>query len=208
QNNCPIPEETRIWMEDAFIWQIKKFGEEKILGIKTLLPIKEDFLLQSNNNEHAAYEVLSIVAKQMDVNPDVIKMDFYTEELLELKGDMGFTLFGQQYEDESYSSGLYKGKDSDGKYSISIETGQLKELEKLVATIAHEIAHIKILGEGLLKDNDEYLTDLVTVFFGLGIFSANTAFKFYSQTDRWAYSKQGYLSQQEWGYALALYAYI
>lgn len=208
KNACPIPEDIRIWMENALIWLINQFGEKKILSIKTLLPSQEDFPIQFNATEQMAYDILTVVAKQMDVDPRSIKLDFYNEQLLEIKSNIGHTLYGQQYEDENYSSGLYKGKNNDNKFSIAIEIGQLKDTDKLVATLAHEIAHIKILGEGRLKENDEYLTDLVTVFFGLGIFNANTAFQFYTSSDKWGYSKQGYLTQKEWGYALALYAYI
>ena len=195
-------------MEDALKWLINQFGEEKILSIKTLLPIQEHFSVQFDGTGQMAYNILAIVARQMDVDPNNITLNFYNEQLLEIKSNVGFTLFGQQYEDENYSSGQYGGKDPNGKFFIAIELGQLKEPDKLVATFAHEIAHIKILGEGRLKENDEYLTDLVTVFFGLGIFNANAIFRFYTDPDKWAYSKQGYLTQQEWGYALALYAYI
>lgn len=207
-NGCPIPEDTRIWMENALIWLINQFGEQKILTVKTLVPSQEDFPIQFNGTKQVAYDVLPIVAQKMDIEPSRINLDFYNEQLLQIKGDAGFTLYGQQYEDQNYSSGLYGGKNHDGKFSIALEIGQLKEPDKIIATLAHEIAHIKILGEGRLKENDEYLTDLVTVFFGFGIFNANAAFKFYTDADKWAYSKQGYLTQQEWGYALALYAYI
>lgn len=204
---CPIPEDIRIWMEDAFIWLIKQFGEQKIIELKLLLPTDTDFPIHFNGTEEVAYKLLPIVAQQMDVDTNDIELNFYNEQLLEIEGDLGHTLFGQQYEDEQYSAGLYS-KGENNKFHIAVEKGQLKEPDKIIATLAHEISHIKILGEGRLKDNDEYLTDVVTVFFGLGIFTANSAFKFYSQPNRWGFSKQGYLTQQEWGYALALFAYI
>jgi hypothetical protein len=75
------------------------------------------------------------------------------------------------------------------------------------ATLAHEFAHIKILGEGRLDVNDESLTDLTTVVFGLGIFNAYSSYRFSKGFDGWSQSSTGYLTQQEWGYALALYAY-
>ncbi len=64
------------------------------------------------------------------------------------------------------------------------------------------------MGENRLQNPDERLIDLVTVFFGIGIFNANCSAIFYKNLNTWGYSKQGYLSQQEWGYALALYSYI
>jgi hypothetical protein len=77
-----------------------------------------------------------------------------------------------------------------------------------VATLAHEFSHIKLLGEKRLDLNDEHLTDLTPVVFGLGIFNANSAFKDFKSFDGYGHNSLGYLKQREWGYALALYAYF
>ncbi len=128
-----------------------------------LWPIPDHFPVLLDGSEKMATGILDIVAKQMDANPDVIQLEFYNEQLLEFKGAMGNTIYGQQYENDQYSTGLYGGK-HENKYLIAIEIGQLKAVDKVVATLAHEIAHIKILGEKRLNENDEFLTDLVTVF--------------------------------------------
>lgn len=78
----------------------------------------------------------------------------------------------------------------------------------MVATLAHEIAHIKLLGEERMEINNEPLTDLTTIIFGLGIFNANIAFRTFKDFNSKGWSSQGYLSQKQWGYALALFAYI
>jgi hypothetical protein len=207
-NACPLSEETRVWLENSLIWLINQFGEQKLLSVTTLLPTQEHFPVKFDGTEQMARDIMAIVARQMDVDANGISLDFYNQQLLEITGDGGFTLYGQPYEDESYSAGQYAGKDENNKFSIAIELGQLKKPEDLVATFAHEIAHIKLLGEGRMEENHEDLTDLVTVFFGLGVFNANSAFRFHSDANKWSYSKQGYLPQQEWAYALALYAYI
>lgn len=208
KTNCPIPEDTRIWMENALIWLINQFGEEKILKVNTLIPSVIDFPVKFDGSEQSAIDTSLIVAKQMDIDPSQIVVDFFNNQLLEIKNGMGGGLHGQQYDNEIYPAAIYNGKTIDNKFSISIEISQIKSPETLIPLLSHEMAHIKILGENRLTENDEYLTDLVTVFFGLGIFNANAAFKFKSDPDYWSYNKLGYLSQQEWGYALALYAYI
>jgi len=195
-------------MENSLIWLMNKFGEDIILAIKTLTPTPNDFPIHFDGTQQVGFDLLTIVSKQMDLDLQEISLAFYDQGLFEYRGEMGLTMVGQQYEDENYSSGVYSGVNSEGKFSISIEVGQLKEPDRLIATLAHELAHVKILGKGLLKENDEYLTDLVTVFYGLGVFNANAAFQFYKNQERWGYKRQGYLIQQEWGYALALYAYI
>src|SRR5688572_23737825 len=56
------------------------------------------------------------------------------------------------------------------------------------------------------------LTDLLTVFFGLGVFTANAAFSFQQWTNTatqgWQTERRGYLGEEEIGYALALFALL
>ena len=58
----------------------------------------------------------------------------------------------------------------------------LDEPENMVAVLAHEIAHIKLPGESRMEENDERITDLTTIFFGLGIFNANAAFQTFADS--------------------------
>jgi hypothetical protein len=57
----------------------------------------------------------------------------------------------------------------------------------------------------------EPLNDLLTVFLGFGIFSANAAFRFEQHTNNnsqgWSTRRLGYLSEEQFGYALARYAF-
>jgi len=85
----------------------------------------------------------------------------------------------------------------------------------LVATIAHELGHVILLGGGRISRDDkdhEYLTDLITVFFGLGIFTANSAFQFSQWRDHshqgWRTARLGYMSEEMFAYSLAAYAWI
>jgi len=54
----------------------------------------------------------------------------------------------------------------------------------------------------------EPLTDLLTVFLGFGVFTANAAFRIEQHQDGrsqgWSARRQGYLSEEEFGYALAV----
>ncbi len=83
----------------------------------------------------------------------------------------------------------------------------------LVATFAHELAHY--LTGGIEKeppggwDNWEFATDIAATFLGFGIFQVNSAFNFKQFTDGetqgWESSRNGYLSQNEHIYALAIF---
>lgn len=205
---CPVSEEIRIWMENSYLWLMTQFGQETILNNRIVTPDYSSFPFSFTTEKEDAFNSLKTLCSQMRIEPSDIELYFYTDHIIEYNNQPGLRLSSIQDENESTSSGLYFNKNENGKFIIAIEEEQLKDSTNLIATIAHELAHIKILGEGRLSINDEYLTDLVTVFFGLGIFTANSSFRFYSKQDGWGYSRQGYLLQQEWGYALALYAYI
>jgi hypothetical protein len=208
QNICPIPEEKRVWLENALIWLINQFGLNKLLDKKTLLPEKEYFPINFDGLQHIANEILPILCEQMEIKINDIQINFYKEGGIESKNDFGQSIFTQQYQNKNYSAGLYFGKNEEGKFLIGLEESLLDKPSKLIATMAHELSHVKIMGENRLQNPDEKLIDLVTVFFGIGIFNANSAAIFYKNLNAWGYSKQGYLSQQEWGYSLALYSYI
>lgn len=205
---CPINEETRVWIENALIWLINQFGLDKLISKKILLPDTEYFPINFDGLQHVVYEVLPVLCEQMEINIKDIQIDFYKEGGMEFKNDFGQSLFTQQYKNKNYTTGLYFGKNEEGKFLIGLEDSLLDKPYKLIATMAHELSHIKIMGENRLQNPDERLIDLVTVFFGIGIFNANAAAIFYKNLNAWGYSKQGYLTQQEWGYSLSLYSFI
>ena len=62
-------------------------------------------------------------------------------------------------------------------------------------------------GQSSAKDHEQ-LTDLATVFFGLGAFTANAAFDFSKSQQGWRTSRLGYLGEELFGYSLAYYAYL
>ncbi len=201
---CPIDEPTRIWLENAFIWLVHQFGEDKIKSKRILYPSVEYFPIRYDGSKESLLYTAAIVAKQMDVNINDINIEIYREGIHAVQGSR---LFTQAAENSKLSSGKYFGRNENNKYDVFIEENNLDHPEKMVATLAHEFAHIKLLGEERLADNDEHLTDLATVLFGIGVFNANSSFKEFSTTNTSGHYRLGYLRQQEWGYALALYAY-
>ena len=60
-------------------------------------------------------------------------------------------------------------------------------------------------------EDSEPLTDLLTVYFGAGILTANAAFQFGQWHDHqrqgWSATRQGYLSEAQFGYALARFSW-
>lgn len=194
KSSCPVDDDRRIWIEKSFQKLVDFFGEENILQRKVLVGEKYDFPIKFDGSERAALETMSIVARQMEVAANEISLDHYDETLQRIT--------------EGTPVGLYMGLGATGKYEISIARQLLGNAESMIAILAHEIAHIKLLGENRIEENDEPLTDLTTVIFGLGVFNANEAFRISNDIREYGWSQTGYLTQMDWGYALALFAYI
>lgn len=206
---CPIDQDMRFWMENAFLWLATQFSQDTILSKKVLVPTQQDFAVRYDGSQNSLIKTAEIVAAQMDINLEEVTLQIFDENIKSFDGGMGHRIFTEidNNSTDKLAAGLYFDKNKDGKYDIFIEQQNLLQPENLVATIAHEFAHIKLLGEKRLDYNDELLTDLTTVVFGLGIFNANSSFNFYQGYDGWGHNSVGYLKQKEWGYALALYAY-
>jgi hypothetical protein len=99
-----------------------------------------------------------------------------------------------------------------------VKQSLLKDPISVIATRAHELGHVILLDDGHMHrevDDMEPMTDLVTVFLGMGIFTmgiftANSARRFVQyQDDRpqgWSMSRQSYLPETMFAYALARFA--
>ena len=96
---------------------------------------------------------------------------------------------------------------------IRVNDNELVDPMGLVGTLAHELAHQRLLGEGRITSDafdNELLTDLTVVFKGLGIFLANCPRNWEGQDTRWPDTdlrKPEYMTPPMFGYALALLAW-
>ena len=122
------------------------------------------------------------------------------------------TLLGQLPVREMTSAGVaghYLRRDD--TFVASVSDDQLRSPVPATAVIAHPLAHVRLPGEGRIdpaRTDGEQLTDLVTVFFGLGVYHVNASFDFEQSDQGWRTARLGYLSDQMFGYALARYAQL
>ena len=141
-----------------------------------LYPTSECFPIRYDGSKESLTKTAEIVARQMEIDFNKINLETYEQNIQELSGDFGHRIWTEvdKDSDEKLAAGLFFAKNDQGMYDIFIEKKNLSDPENLVATLAHEFSHIKILGEKRLDFNDEQLTDLTPVVFGLGIFNANS----------------------------------
>lgn len=195
----PVSEEERIWIESRFNWLTDEFGVERLLNAPLILPTSEYFPTSYRGEESEIQNLLELVAKYMDIDPARLLLRFYEDEK---------PLFEAQ---RHGTTGFYS--ESTHFLKIWLETSRLEDPFGVVATLAHEIGHAVLLGQRRVspaEQDHELLTDLVTVFLGLGIFSANAAlhenYWSHGQWSGWSIGRQGYMSMDMYGYAFALYA--
>jgi hypothetical protein len=202
----PLSPPEKLWVEQQMSWLTQTFGLDYLREVEVVLPTPEFFPEPFTGAEEEVRPLLELVCDYMDVDADRLDLDFFDKGggRAECSSHQGVDL-------SSDALGYYVREERE---TILLERSLLGDFVALIATIAHEVAHVPLLGDGLLSEDDpnhEYLTDLLTVFLGLGVFSANSVIR-ETMTREGAYSswwigKHGYLSERLYGYALAVFAY-
>ncbi len=204
----PITEEQQRWVDNSFLRLGSLLGSNRLFDATVVLPTPEHFPDPYDRSEASLQSMFHRVATQMRLNPAEIEVTLFVSghDL-----SRGLILFFSG--ETSDAAGLYH-HDPSAKPHISINEAQMKDPISLVAALAHELGHIILLRPKLVSRDDpdmEPLNDLLTVFLGFGIFTANSAFRFEQHsTDTshgWSAQRQGYLSEELFGYALARFAY-
>jgi hypothetical protein len=189
---CPLNTWQKTWTESRMRWLASQFGIERLLQATVIEPTDQHFPGEYRRSKGDAELFLRRVCDWMQLDSARIQLEIVPDE--NLPGAVGRYQFRE-------------GQPS----LIEVAQSQLAEPECLVATLAHELAHELLLGSGRLSadaNDHERVTDLLPVFLGLGLFAANSAM--YTETvGRWHMSRsQGYLQPEQFGYALALFAYL
>jgi len=214
----PISDEDRQWVDEGFRRLEKLLGRRRLLEAKVVLPTAEDFPDPYDATPAAAAMLFRRVCTYMKVDRSKLELEVFQDEAEHLRKTLPYW-----HDGGNHAAGMYfhhaKDHNSEAEPSeddcmvIAIRSTQLKDPLALVATLAHELGHVILLGGRLLdpKSADhEPLTDLLTVFLGLGIFTANCAGRFRQYQDEtrqgWSMQRLGYLPEEVYGYALAKFA--
>lgn len=203
----PLDDEMRNYLEYNLLWLGSQFDPDLKKTIETLSIQKADFPFEWKDDNETLEAAICFVAEKMDLSRDSIEIELY-ENPVKLLDSGNEPVYLEQDENDPTSAGLFFGKNEKGKFEVAIEKSNMNNPEILLATLAHEFAHIKLLGEKRIEENDEMLTDLTTVYFGFGIFGANHSFHFYNSTEGWGHRRMGYLTDMEWAYSLAFNCFL
>jgi hypothetical protein len=113
----------------------------------------------------------------MGLDPGCVELSLYDDQS-PLAGQPNFE--GQW----QGTAGLYHPEG--GRFRVWVELENLADPLGMVATMAHELGHVHLLGHGRISgeaEDHEPLTDLLTVFFGLGVITANPVIREQSWQD-------------------------
>ena len=201
----PIELSSKAWIEFRWRWLGEHVGWDLMRDTSTLT--LEDFPELEDLTDESAHRIFERIASQFRISCSTVRIRLVSDnEMPKLPSG------------ESLALGLYcLPEGSDPAATISISKLLLDEPPLLVATIAHELAHHLLLSGpdplcGADEHDHEFLTDLVLVFAGFGLFVANCTVSehFERDGDSFSYriSRQGYLSSLQAGYALGLQTWM
>jgi len=202
---CPIDADAKAWIEQRLAWLANEFGIELFARREMILPLAMYFPDRYDATDRCVRRLLDRVCDYMGVDPHAIDLEFFTDAKdLWLVNERGHYL--------GRPAGMYDANSE--QTTVYLETSQFHDPMLLVGTIAHELAHHRLLGENRIDPESydhELLTDLTVVFHGLGIFLANLPRAWASDFTTWPGTESPrpeYMTQPMYGYALAHAAWL
>ncbi len=203
---CPVDPAAKAWIEKRLNWLAAQFGRDVFERRAVILPTSDFFPDPIDGSEQSIRHLLDQVCGYMDVKPSRVELNLVTcNTNLWLVNDSGKAL-------PTRFAGLYDERSD--RTVIHIETSEMLDLAGLVATMAHELAHLRLMGEHRVTGDDydnELLTDLTAVYHGFGIFLGNSPRNWDGQYGLWPDSKlrrPEYMTPPMFGYALAHAAWV
>lgn len=186
----PLGPQEKAWVEVRMAWLAEQFGFDRMRRAEVIVPSDRHFPDAYDATPDAARRYLDRICRYMDIDPSQIELRVLAKD--DMPGAAGL-----------FEPGL-----------VYVADTQLDDPEALVATLAHELAHELLYRANLLQDGEpdfEWVTDLLPVFLGLGVFPANACMRERNEQYghmHWSFmNKQGYLPARMIGYALALFAW-
>ena len=200
----PLDRHGREWVERHLRWLGDEFGTGRLIDEPVVEPTPAFFPDPYDGSQAAVEAMLDRVRGCMDVSPVYeVRVRLYDESNAPPLADAaGHALGG--------TAGTYQKRG--GVTVLRIERRQLDRPMELVGTLAHELAHLRLMGEHRIdpdRFDNELLTDLTAVYFGFGIFLANAPRHWHSDLTYWPGTdarRPEYMTLPMYGYALALIA--
>ncbi|MCP4316285.1 MAG: hypothetical protein GY789_09775 [Hyphomicrobiales bacterium] len=211
--SATIDDDDREWQLECWQWLLENLGGmDALRSYKTLIPSSSDFPRSGKSGFDHAQHVFNQVAAHFRLEPSSFDLREQEGEIDPVVAPMAVVQNAPLSPLGTYSMA------QDGLHQVTYSPNALADLEGLITALAHEICHSVLLGIPTAPpggdEAEEFATDLAVVFFGFGIFGGNNSFQFSQYRDDatgtqgWSTQRVGYLTQNEWGFALAVRAVL
>lgn len=198
-----ITEDDKHWVHRNFRWlkfhpNIKSYKKNRIIKSKDYSNID-----LTNANELKKY--LYHLAYTYEVNFDDVNFILHETPGTEIWLKSGFSI--GTYKSNGSAGSFSFSENNKYKYDIILSYDNLKNPDLAAAVLAHEFAHIILIGEQNISSYEpdhEYLTDLTAIYHGFGEAIIKSNFIRNSGNGFWSMKKTGYLPIEVSTYAYAL----
>lgn len=204
RNSLPISKDEQFWIDDSLIWLMNEFSTDPLFKQPILTPACSPYVDRLNSSSDFGEALLKLVCDRMGVdNADITLVPIEEDE-------SHFDYAGAGFQSSSGASGVFQFV-NEHHFRISYDTKLLRTPDLLLAVLAHEVGHVILLRDGKMsgkEEDHELMTDLVALYHGFGIFSANTMLLEEHNNTGWNSKRTGYLSMPMYSYALAVLTWL
>ena len=189
------------WVDERLSWLIDEFGRDTLIRPAIVTPSEDFFPDVQGGGRDDVMTIVKSVCRRMDVPRGRIWVEFFDERqelfLMNERGHYIGTVAAGTYQQEM------------NRAIIRVNMAEAFNVADIVGTVAHELSHVRLMGEGRLSGDEfdnELTTDLTAVFFGYGIFLGNSPRNWPGDDTHWpgtTLRRPEYMSLPMYGYALA-----
>lgn len=202
-----VDADTAAWHVENFAWMIRQFGGAPRLETTKLVLPASGYFISDGEQGHAfalrIFDQVKAYCGMADWEVDLVADDNPFAD----RAPLSLAMVAPQ----KHALGTFGV--AGNRVVISYVPALLKRPDHLIATLAHELAHYLLAtsreAPPCEKDEKEFLTDLVAVYLGFGVFLANSRFRFEALQDGpiqgWRIGRSGYLPEADLIFALALF---
>ena len=202
-----VTPEDQDWIEKNIDWLIKSFGIDHIKEAPFILPTPEVFSYHDYHDRKTFRALLEQICEIWELDPKEIQINFFDD----LKTQEWSTWFIPVENTKPLGTYQQEFTLKKERFIIQIAKSVLGHPQQLIYVLAHELAHMKLLGGNYMSahQNDmELVTDLATIFRGFGIFVANCCEMRDINLYYWQMSRTGYLPNEVISYTNALLCFM
>lgn len=199
-----LKKEYREWIEDLLFWFAEVLDDSYLFSRPFCDVNSLPSRIKVSVDQPEFLSIYNKVCQDLQVLPERVGL-FIVEDVPK---DRLIRLFGHAARPRGVGGLYLNTSDLPGKdCEVWLSENVFRDTQSLVSTLVHELSHVKLLGEGILRREHpdmERITDLSLVFFGYGIPKINSI----ESQKLFATGLSGYVSQELIGHGLACLAFL